>query len=64
MEKEEISNTYNLDQQVFSAIEWNNTIYAATENGIYTGKVSDNLLDKNNWSKSNDTKIKCFKTLK
>lgn len=61
MEKEEISNTYNLDQQVFSAIEWNNTIYAATENGIYTGKISDNLLDKNNWSKSNDTKIKCFK---
>lgn len=61
MNKEEISNTYNLNKKVHSAIQWNKTIYVATDDGIYTGNSNDNLLDKNNWSKLNDLTINCFK---
>lgn len=52
----EITATYNLGRKVLEAIPFNNHIYAACgEEGIIKGNISDNLLDKNNWS--NETNI-------
>lgn len=61
MEKEEISNTYTLDLQVHSALLYDGKIFAATSKGIYTGKTTENLLDKNNWSKLNDLQVNSLK---
>lgn len=52
IEREEISNTYyfgnNLSVNDVSIDE--NFIYAATSNGIYKARLTDNLLDFNNWA--------------
>lgn len=45
-----ISDTYNLGMKITDCAVEGNTIYAKTSSGIYAGKTSDNLLDKNNWS--------------
>lgn len=45
----EISDTYNLKMNVTDCAIGNNTIYAKTPSGVYAGKISDNLIDKNNW---------------
>ncbi len=45
----EISDTYNLKMNVTDCAIENNTIYAKTPSGVYAGKISDNLIDKNNW---------------
>ena len=44
-----ISNTYNFGHIVSSIIIDNGTIIAVTPDGFYTGNLSDNLLDANNW---------------
>lgn len=45
-----ISDTYNLGMKIIDCAVEGNTIYAKTSSGIYAGKTSDNLLDKNNWN--------------
>ena len=50
----EISDTYNLKMNVSDCAIGNNTIYANTPSGIYAGKMSDNLLDKSNWSRTSE----------
>lgn len=49
LDKEIIVNTYTLDLKTNAATLYKNKIYAATSNGIYTGDLNQNLLDKNNW---------------
>lgn len=51
LDKEVIVNTYTLDLKTNAATIYKNTIYAATSSGVYTGSLSQNLLDKNNWKK-------------
>lgn len=53
LKKKEISNTYVLNKKVYSSVVKDNVIYAATADGLYSGKLSDNLLDVNNWVLSN-----------
>ena len=56
--KEEISATYNLGKKVLSTALFNNTLYAAcADNGIFKGNMSDNLLDKNNWTQESDLQV-------
>ena len=55
LKKKEITNTYVLNKKVYASVVKDNIIYAATEDGLYSGKTTDNLLDINNWIKSKDT---------
>ena len=49
MELGEFCNTYNLGQAVRSAISYDGQLYVVTSSGIYAGRTTDNLLDRNNW---------------
>ncbi len=49
LKKKEIADTYKIGSAHSVAI-LNGEIYALTSNGILQGKLSDNLLDSNNWS--------------
>lgn len=49
MESCEYSNTYNLGRKVINAISFEGKIYAATDEGVFAGSQSENLLDKTNW---------------
>lgn len=49
LKKKEIADTYKIGS-VHSVAIMNGAIYALTSNGILQGKLSDNLLDSNNWS--------------
>lgn len=51
LKKKEITNSYSLNKQVKATTIKDNIIYAATGEGIFTGKISDNLLDNSNWKK-------------
>ncbi len=55
LKKKEITDTYTLNKKVYASILKDNVIYASTENGIYSGKTTDNLLDSNNWTQLNNT---------
>jgi len=55
LKKKEITNTYVLNKKVYSSVVKDNIIYAATADGLYSGKLTDNLLDANNWVLSNAT---------
>lgn len=57
LEKLEFSNTYNIGYNTYCSYIYDNHLYIGTENGIYKGAINDNLLDKANWSKINDSKI-------
>lgn len=52
-----ISNTYNFGHIVSSIIIDNGTIIAVTPDGFYTGNLSDNLLDANNWKCKSTSKF-------
>ncbi len=53
--KGEFSETYNLRQKVMSTLVNGNYIYAGCgDKGILKASVSDNLLDKNNWTEESD----------
>ena len=52
----EFTNTYNLGVKAYSTCTLNNNIYIGTENGILKGSLSDNLLDKSNWTNINSNK--------
>lgn len=53
IKKKEITNSYILDKQVYASTRIGETIYAATNEGIYTGKLTDNLLDNRYWIQLN-----------
>ena len=53
LKKKEITNTYVLNKKVYSSVVKDNVIYAATTDGLFSGKLTDNLLDANNWVLSN-----------
>jgi hypothetical protein len=55
IKKKEITNTYVLNKKVYASVIKENTIYAATENGLISGQITDNLLDNSNWKKINET---------
>ena len=55
LKKKEVTNTYVLNKKVYASITKDNIIYAATENGLFSGKITDNLLDNNNWTLFNET---------
>ena len=55
LKKKEITNTYVLNKKVYSSVVKDNVIYAATADGLFSGKLTDNLLDANNWVLSNVT---------
>lgn len=54
LKKKEISNTYILNKQVKACAVSDNKIHAATSDGLFTGLLTDNLLDINNWKKVSD----------
>lgn len=60
LEKLEFENTYNLKLNTHCSYVYNNDLYIGTEEGIYKGALSDNLLDKANWIKINDTQVSAF----
>lgn len=57
LEKLEFTNTYNIGYNTYCSYIYNNHLYIGTENGVYKGAINDNLLDKANWSKTDDAKI-------
>ena len=57
LDKLEFTNTYNIGYNTYCSYIYDNHLYIGTENGIYKGAINDNLLDKANWNKINDSKI-------
>ena len=55
--KREISNTYRFSSPVNTSVILNNTLYCATDDGVYTGNLNDNLLDGSKWKQFSDTKF-------
>ncbi len=55
LKKREITNSYKLGKKVYNSFFLENTIYAATDKGVYTGNTSDNLLDNSNWNLLNSS---------
>lgn len=49
LKRKEITNTYQLNCVVYDCVAKADQLYAATENGVLVGKMSDNLLDAANW---------------
>ncbi len=49
MNKQEIADTYQLHEPVFSTCVFNGRVYASTPEGMLSGSLQDNLLDRNNW---------------
>lgn len=56
IKKKEISNSYIFsdEKKVYSSTIVNDTIYAATDQGIFTGALTDNLSDNKYWTKFNE----------
>lgn len=55
LKKREITNAYVLNKKVNSCTVDDEKIYAATDEGLFTGILTDNLLDISNWKKASDT---------
>lgn len=49
-----VSDTYNLGKNVMSSAIKGDFIYANTTQGVYAGRLTDNLLDPANWTLSDD----------
>lgn len=56
--KKEIKETYFLNTTVNSVTVYKESIYAATKNGIMAARLTDNLLDINNWNIINSLLLK------
>ena len=54
LKKKEISNFYNFGCNVAACEATDIQLTAATERGLYSGQLTDNLLDMNNWTKLGD----------
>lgn len=55
IKKKEITNAYVLNKIVYASVVEGNRIYSATDQGLFTGLLTDNLLDINNWKKVSNT---------
>lgn len=55
MKRIEFSNTYTLNMKVNSVVLYNDNIWVTTANGLYKGKVTDNLYDPESWHCINAT---------
>ena len=56
LKRREITNTYILNKQINACAVDDTKIYAASSEGLFTGLLTENLLDANNWNKVSDTK--------
>lgn len=57
MRNAEISETYNLGKKITDCAIKSGSIYAKTENSVYEGKTTDNLVDPSNWKEVTDKDI-------
>ena len=57
LENLEFRNTYNTGINTYSTIIHDGKIYCGNDSGLYIGDTANNLLDKNNWKKINDSVI-------
>jgi hypothetical protein len=48
--KQEIKNTYRFDVNTTASCEWDDYLYAATDNGLIRALLSSNLTDRDNWT--------------
>ena len=64
LKRKEISNTYFLNKKVNGSAIRNNQIYAATNEGLFTALLTENLLDVNNWKKVSNTVYQSLSTFK
>ena len=60
VERGEFINTYTLGKAVNSCLAHDGHIYAATVEGIYSGDMTDNLLDTGNWQQISATAYQCL----
>lgn len=51
LKKREITNTYILNKNINACAVDDTLIYAASSEGLFTGLLTENLLDVNNWTK-------------
>ena len=63
LKRKEVSNTYNLNTNVNDCTVLDNTIYAATNAGLFTGLLTDNLLDVNNWKRQSSAVFHSIESL-
>ncbi len=57
LNKKEFNNTHTMNKNVLCCYNYDNYIYAGTDEGLYVGKVTSNLLDNRNWIKTEDCKV-------
>lgn len=55
IDKKEVADTYIFNTSIQSCGIYNNNIYAAGNDGLYTGNMDDNLLDPNKWNKTSNS---------
>ena len=56
--RREIKNTYRFDSPVNTSVIFGDSLYCGTDNGIYSGHLSSNLLDKTNWNLFDNMKVR------
>jgi hypothetical protein len=54
MRKREVKDTYRLGVNTRAACEWDNYLYAATDDGLLRAPLSANLLDRTKWLPGNE----------
>lgn len=64
MERREVKNSYILNRKVKSCAVLNGRIFAATEDGLLTAQLTENLLDVNNWNIASDKTFSCLSVFK
>ena len=57
VQRREIKNTYQFDSAVNTSIILNDSLFCGTDNGIYLGKMTENLLDNTKWSLFSNVKF-------
>lgn len=55
IDKKEVADTYIFNTSIQSCGIYNNNIYAAGNDGLYTGNMDDNLLDPNKWNRTSNS---------
>ncbi|WP_289292867.1 MULTISPECIES: two-component regulator propeller domain-containing protein [Bacteroides] len=60
LKKREISNAYILNKKINACAVDDKKIYAASSEGLFTGLLTDNLLDVNNWKKVSNNIYSCL----
>lgn len=60
LHKKEFNNTYNINKNVLCSYVFDNYLYAGTDEGLFRGKLTDNLLDNNSWTQLNNYRTNCL----